>query len=44
MGASLKGMGAAGIEIEDELARATTLIAEADTGRQDFIGAPTSKA
>jgi hypothetical protein len=29
MGASLKGMGAAGIEIEDELARAAALIAEA---------------
>lgn len=29
MGASLKGMGAAGIEIEDELARASALIAEA---------------
>jgi hypothetical protein len=39
MGASLKGMGAAGIEIEDELARATALIAEARKTGVKVIGA-----
>jgi len=39
MGASLKGMGAAGIEIEDELARASALIAEARKSGVKIIGA-----
>ena len=39
MGASLKGMGAAGIEIEDELARAAALIAEARKTGVRVIGA-----
>ena len=39
MGASLKGMGAAGIEIEDELARAAALIAEARKEGITIIGA-----
>jgi hypothetical protein len=39
MGASLKGMGAAGIEIDDELARATALIAEAKKQGIQIIGA-----
>jgi hypothetical protein len=39
MGASLKGMGAAGIEIEDELARAAALIAEARKTGVKVIGA-----
>lgn len=39
MGASLKGMGAAGIEIEDELARAAALIAEARKEGITVIGA-----
>jgi hypothetical protein len=39
MGASLKGMGAAGIEIEDELARASALIAEARKEGVKVIGA-----
>jgi hypothetical protein len=39
MGASLKGMGAAGIEIEDELARAAALIAEARKQGIKVIGA-----
>jgi hypothetical protein len=39
MGASLKGMGAAGIEIEDELARAAALIAEARKLGIKVIGA-----
>ncbi len=39
MGASLKGMGAAGIEIEDELARAAALIAEARKQGIQIIGA-----
>jgi hypothetical protein len=39
MGASLKGMGAAGIEIEDELARASALIAEARKSGIKIIGA-----
>jgi hypothetical protein len=39
MGASLKGMGAAGIEIEDELARAAALIAEARKEGIKIIGA-----
>jgi len=39
MGASLKGMGAAGIEIEDELARAAALIAEARKLGVKIIGA-----
>ena len=39
MGASLKGMGAAGIEIEDELARAAALIAEARKTGVKIIGA-----
>mgnify|MGYP001581711437 CR=1 FL=1 len=39
MGASLKGMGAAGIEIEDELARAAALIAEARKSGVKVIGA-----
>lgn len=41
MGASLKGMGAAGIEIEDELARAAALIAEARKLGIKVIGAHT---
>jgi hypothetical protein len=41
MGASLKGMGAAGIEIEDELARAAALIAEARKLGVKIIGAHT---
>jgi len=39
MGASLKGMGAAGIQIEDELDRATALIAEARKLGVKVIGA-----
>ncbi|HUT07739.1 MAG TPA: DUF6305 family protein [Candidatus Latescibacteria bacterium] len=39
MGASLKGMGAAGIEIEDELQRAAALIAEARKLGIKVIGA-----
>jgi Domain of unknown function (DUF6305) len=39
MGASLKGMGAAGIEIEDELSRAAALIAEARKQGIKVIGA-----
>jgi hypothetical protein len=39
MGASLKGMGAAGIEIEDELARAAALVAEAKKLGIKVIGA-----
>lgn len=39
MGASLKGMGAAGIEIDDELARAAALIAEARKEGIKIIGA-----
>lgn len=39
MGASLKGMGAAGIAIEDELARAAALIAEARKLGVKVIGA-----
>jgi len=39
MGASLKGMGAAGIEIEDELTRASALIAEARKLGVKIIGA-----
>lgn len=39
MGASLKGMGAAGIQIEDELARAAALIAEARKEGVKIIGA-----
>jgi len=39
MGASLKGMGAAGIEIDDELARAAALIAEAKKQGIEVIGA-----
>jgi hypothetical protein len=39
MGASLKGMGAAGIEIEDELGRAAALIAEARKQGIQIIGA-----
>jgi hypothetical protein len=39
MGASLKGMGAAGIEIEDELARTAALIAEAHKLGIKVIGA-----
>lgn len=39
MGASLKGMGAAGIEIEDELARAAALIEEARKTGVKIIGA-----
>jgi hypothetical protein len=39
MGASLKGMGAAGIEIEDELARTAALIAEARKEGIKIIGA-----
>ncbi len=39
MGASLKGMGAAGIEIEDELSRAAALIAEAHKEGLKIIGA-----
>jgi hypothetical protein len=39
MGASLKGMGAAGIEIEDELNRAAALIAEARKQGLKVIGA-----
>src|SRR5512138_1483210 len=41
MGASLKGMGAAGIEIEDELSRAAALIAEARKEGITVIGAHT---
>ena len=41
MGASFKGMGAAGIEIEDELARAAALIAEARKLGIKVIGAHT---
>ena len=39
MGASLKGMGAAGISIDDELARAAALIAEARQEGLTIIGA-----
>lgn len=39
MGASLKGMGAAGIQIEDELARTAALIAEARKQGVKIIGA-----
>jgi hypothetical protein len=39
MGASLKGMGAAGISIDDELARAAALIAEARKQGIKIIGA-----
>jgi hypothetical protein len=39
MGASLKGMGAAGISIDDELARTATLIAEARKQGLKIIGA-----
>ncbi len=39
MGASLKGMGAAGISIDDELARAADLIAEAKKQDITIIGA-----
>jgi hypothetical protein len=39
MGASLKGMGAAGIQIEDELDRAAALIAEARKSGVKIIGA-----
>lgn len=39
MGASLKGMGAAGIQIEDELDRAAALIAEARKQGVTIIGA-----
>ena len=39
MGASLKGMGAAGIQIEDELARAAALIAAARKQGVKIIGA-----
>jgi len=39
MGASLKGMGAAGIQIEDELGRAAALIAEARKEGVKIIGA-----
>jgi Domain of unknown function (DUF6305) len=39
MGASLKGMGAAGIQIEDELDRAAALIAEARKQGLKIIGA-----
>jgi len=39
MGASLKGMGAAGIEIEDELQRAAALVAEARKLGIKIIGA-----
>jgi hypothetical protein len=39
MGASLKGMGAAGISIDDELARAAALIAEARKEGIKIIGA-----
>jgi hypothetical protein len=39
MGASLKGMGAAGIEIEDELSRTAALIAEARKQGIKIIGA-----
>jgi hypothetical protein len=39
MGASLKGMGAAGIQIEDELARAAALIAEARKEGITIVGA-----
>lgn len=39
MGASLKGMGAAGIQIEDELARAAALIAAARQQGVKIIGA-----
>jgi len=39
MGASLKGMGAAGIQIEDEISRASALIAEARKEGIKVIGA-----
>jgi len=39
MGASMKGMGAAGIEIDDELKRTAALIAEARKQGMKFIGA-----
>jgi hypothetical protein len=39
MGASLKGMGAAGISIDDELARIEKLIAEASSQGMTIIGA-----
>lgn len=39
MGASLKGMGAAGISIEDEIKRSETLIAEAKKAGLTVIGA-----
>ena len=39
MGASLKGMGAAGIDIEDELERTSLLIKEAQAQRITIIGA-----
>lgn len=39
MGASLKGMGAAGIEIDDELSRAAALIAEARKQGIKIVGA-----
>ncbi len=39
MGASLKGMGAAGISIDDELARTKRLIAEAQSQGIEIIGA-----
>lgn len=39
MGASLKGMGAAGISIDDELARTTALIEEARVQGMTLIGA-----
>ncbi len=39
MGASLKGMGAAGIEIEDEIARVSALMAEARKSGIKIIGA-----
>jgi hypothetical protein len=41
MGASLKGMGTAGIEIEDELGRAAALIAEARKQGIQVVGAHT---
>ena len=39
MGASLKGMGAAGISIEDELKRTAALLAEARSQKMTVIGA-----
>jgi hypothetical protein len=39
MGASLKGMGAAGVEIDDELARTNDLIAAAKAAKITVIGA-----